>query len=378
MASESEETSINPFQVAEHKIRNAFDVIIQVVIQRRDQLLAHLFDISQEYQRKETMRKKQVKDLESLISQLNDITLKQNEVLKYQREQIQQTTDELQKYQQPTPSPFISVDTDELDSLLIQLEKFGSVADIAGPYNNKIQPMKKFHTTEKDQRFHGIALNGEKIYTSDWNNNSVYVFSMKGKLLDKFGNLSFPHSFAFYDEWVYISDWMMHGVSKYWLSNFKLICKSVQGELCLPRSIAVDITGEVYVVDADNDRIAVLNSKDLKCINGLGKGKIHSPRDVKVNKDRIIVLDENLTNNIHIFSKSGELLDSLIKSRGCTSFCIDNYNNYILSERSSHCIRIFSSEGMLLHKIHCTGPGRIAVTCMFEITCVCDGFICVY
>ena len=377
MASKSEEVLMNPFQLAENKIRNASDEMIKVIIKRRDQLLLQLFDISQEYIHEETTRKKQVNDLEKLISQLNDTTLQQNEILKYQKEQIQHTTDELQKYQQPTPVPFLSVDTDGLDSLLIQLETFGSVVDLARPYKNKIQPVKRFHSTEKNQLFHGIGLNGEKIYTSDWKNNSVYVFSMKGKLLEKFSDLSFPHSFAFYDKWVFISDWMMYSVSKLWLSNFKLICKSVKEELNLPQGITADTTGEILVADLDHNRIAVLSSTDLKCIRELGKGKIHNPLDVKVNNDKIIVLDHSPTDNIHILSKSGNLLTSFVKSRG-SSICIDKYNNFIVSEDYSHCIRIYSSEGVQIHEIHCDEPGRIAITCMFDIICTNQGSVCIY
>ena len=53
-----------------------------------------------------------------------------------------------------------------------------------------------------------------------------------------------------------------------------------------------DRTNNIYVCDRDNDRIQIL-TEELKYHSMLGIDLLRRPRDVKVTRDRVLVLDES-------------------------------------------------------------------------------------
>ena len=75
-----------------------------------------------------------------------------------------------------------------------------------------------------------------------------------------------------------------------------------------PSGLAVD-RNEVLVADCNNNNIAVLN---LEYLREIGKGFLKYPWDVKRYSNKIFVLDRNTSHNVHVFSKSADLLYSMI------------------------------------------------------------------
>ncbi|KAI6661919.1 Tripartite motif-containing protein 2 [Oopsacas minuta] len=374
----AQEIPMNSFEQAEHLIRSTFDKLIRIATERRDQLLVQLFDMKQDYLRKENTRKKQVADLEKMIRQFNETSIQENEIVKFQEEQMLQTRAEIQKYEKETPVPFPSFNTEGLDGLLEQLEKLGSIQDIDVPYRNKTEPIRRIGKpgSKKGELSYpqGLSLDGDKIYIVDAYNRRIQIFSTEGKFIQEFGKgeLDTPWGIALYKEWVFISDYgnLNSAIFKFSKINYKLI-KRVKGVVGIPHGLTTDTNGEVLVADYYNNRIAVFSS-DLEYIREIGKDKLIRPRDVKINNNNIFVADNNEINNIHIFSKSGDLLKSFIKLENGEELiflCFDLYNNIIISDFGGNSINIFTEDGQLIHKIKCNRPTGIIVNNNFDIIC---------
>ena len=383
------ELPINTFIEVEQLIRSTFDRIIGTATERRDQLLVQLNDMRLDYLNKEETRSKQVSDVKKLISQLMEASIQQNPIVKLQEDQIKNLEGQKKKFENPTQVPFPGISTEGLESLLEQLREFGTVEDIAGPYRERINPVRKFGKEGKKKgEFdspYGLALyRNESIYIADRDNSRIQIFSTAGKFLAEFGkeHLVRPHSIALYDKWVFVSDFILNFVFKFQITNNKFVCQSARGDLNVPLGITVDTNGEVLVADCDNNRIAVLNS-ELKLIREIGKRKLKFPRDVKIHNNNIFVTDNNKINNIHIFTKTGDIIRSFIKldkGNGVIYLCFDLNNNIIVSDYRSNSIQIFTIEGQLIHKIVCKSyPKGIAVDNNNNIICVWDdGVVYIY
>ena len=373
------ELPINAFTEAEKLIHSTFERLIGAATERRDQLLVQLNGMRLEYLNKEETRIKQVSDIQKLITQLTEISIQQNPIVKLQEEQVKNLGKQQRKYERPTPVPFPGVNTEGLESLLEQVRGFGTVEEVGRPYREKNNPVSKFgkRGNKKGELYDPIGLTlhrNESIYIADTVNNRIQIFSTAGKFVAEFGKeqLHWPHSIALNNEWVFVSDW--NAVFKFQIINNKFVCQSTKGELNFPHGITVDINGEVLVADYFNNRIAVLNS-ELKLVREIGKDKLVQPQDVKINKNNIFVADNNEINNVHIFTESGDSIRSFIKLDKGTSYiylCFDLYNNIIVSNYSSNSIQIYTINGELIHRIVCTDyPRGIAVDNNNNIICVC-------
>ncbi|KAI6656080.1 hypothetical protein LOD99_11335 [Oopsacas minuta] len=311
-----------------------------------------------------------------MIRHFNEISIQQNEVVKFQEEQMRQTRDEIQKYENEKLIPIPSLNTEGLDSLLKQMGKLGSFQDIAVLYRNKTKPIRKIggKGSKKGELYilRGLAIDGNKIYMADAKNNRIQIFSTEGKFIHEFGKgqLYSPYDIALHNEWVFVSDSGLSAVLKFSKTSFKYI-KNVMGGVSVPRGLTTDTNGEVLIADYSHNRIAVFSS-DLEYIREIGNGKLRYPHDVKINNSNIFVADNNEINNIHIFSKSGDILKSFIKlenGEGRIFMCFDLYNNIIISDYLGNSISIFRKDGQLIHKIKCNNPTGIDVNNNFDIIC---------
>ena len=299
------ELPINALIEVEQLIRSTFDRIIGAATERRDQLLVQLNDMKLNYLKKEGTRKKQFSELEKMIKQLREMNIEQNPIVKVKEEQIKNLQKELKKYENPTPVPVPGYSTEDLESLLEQLRRCGTVEELGGPYTAKINPVRKFGTNGKEKgEFDsplGLTLyKNESIYIADTWNNRIQIFSTAGKFVAEFGKeqLNRPYSIALNDKWVFVRIYSHNAVFKFQITNNEYVCQSARGELNYPNSITVDTNGKVLVAD-HNNRIAILNS-ELKLVREIGKGKLKNPRDVKINNNNLFVADDNEINNIHI------------------------------------------------------------------------------
>ena len=379
------------FIEVEQLIRSTFDRIIGTATERRDQLLLQLNDMRLEYLSKEATRKKQLPDIQKLISQLKETNIQQNPIVRLQEKQIESLEEEQKKYETPTPVPFPSFRREGLESLLEQLRGLGTFHDIGDTFRERINPIRQFGRAggNRGELRHpmGLALyRNSHFFIADTLNQRIQIFSTAGEFISEFGKelLSLPLSIALYDKWVFVGDFGFNwnAVLKFQITNNKFICHSASNVLSHPYGITVDTDGEVLVADYYYNRIAVLDL-ELKLVREIGKGILRSPRDVKINNNNIFVADNNKINNIHIFTKSGDNIRSFIKLDKGTEynhFCFDLNNNIIVSDFRSKSIQIFTIAGELIHKIVCKSkPTGIVVDNNNNIICVCnDGTVCIY
>ena len=139
-----------------------------------------------------------------------------------------------------------------------------------------------------------------------------------------------------------------------------------------------------------NDRVQIL-TEELKYHSMLGIGLFTKPRDVKVTRDRVLVLDES-DPCMFTFNSEHLLINRIItrgsgKQTNCSySFDIDRDYNIIMSDFRNHCVCVFNKEGEQIHKFGKEGQGigelyqpwgivldntgRIIVVCCKDTNCL--------
>ena len=232
-----------------------------------------------------------------------------------------------------------------------------------------------------------------KIYIADTLNNCVKVFDSTGKYLFKFGdnedegNMDRPLSVAIYGKRILISQ-DSHYLLNYQLSGkfISIIGKCGNGELefNLPVGLTIDgSNGNIYVSDCNNNRIQIL-SQDFRFISQFGKETLKYPRDVKLSKEYIFVLDKS-NPCLHLFNYNHILQKNVIsRGKGMQAInpfylFIDQTDNILISDYGSNSIHILNKESQLIHEISVSpNPmgvtvdkrGRVIVVCQSENNCL--------
>ena len=267
-------------------------------------------------------------------------------------------------------------------------------------YKSKVHPVvsvcKKGNGMEQLKDPFGVTFDNKtgNIYVADQSNHCVKVFDNSGKILFKFGDsdgegkMELPKGLVISGDRILIS----HGA--YYLGNpnqnilvydlngnfVSKIVKSGKGkiEFHFLRGLACnELNGDIYICDWNNNRIQIL-SEDFKFKSQFGADKLKHPRDVKLSKDYISILDES-NPCLHLYSYN-LVLQKRVISRGegmqvvnphC--FFIDNSNNSIISNYNSNSILIFNPEFELIHKINTTYPMGVVVDNQGRVIVVCQG-----
>ena len=113
--------------------------------------------------------------------------------------------------------------------------------------------------------------------------------------------------------------------------------------------------------DYDNHRIQIL-TKELKYHSTLGIDLLEGPREIKVTRDRALVLDDS-DPYMFVFNSNQVLTNTLI-TRGDGKqtdfpcyFDIDREYSIIMSDYYNHCVYVFNQEGEQIHKFGKEGQG---------------------
>ena len=366
----------NEFQlfdcVATH-IANTFDLLIGQLIARRDALLTALQVMKEDYISKETTRKGSITELEGLIRQMEEASIKVNTNFQIQQDAIDLYRRNIKQKQIPTkhPSPFFSCPT--LSQLEAQIAEFGDLKE-GVDYSLKKEPIMavgKVGTADNELSATGLVIDelNQLIYIADHDNSRIQVVSFAGNFLKRFGQgiLKSPHGIAVTEENVFVTDNTLHALLQFRKKDCKLMKRTGtegrgDGQLNYPNGLCIDSNGDMYVADGYNHRVSVF-SKELKFLNCLGTQQLKYPRDVKVTQDSVVVLDWS-SNCLHFFSRRGELLRSFLTQGedGLASsplfFCLDTAGNILVTEYNRHCIKIFSPSGQLIHTIGKERHGR--------------------
>ena len=234
------------------------------------------------------------------------------------------------------------------------------------------------------------------IYIADTSNNRVQVFSCNGDYLFMFSEkMSLPVGICILQNTVFVTQCSSHCVNMYELKGklMKSVGSNGKGEAQFNSPHGIDVSDRnhnIYVCDYHNNRVQIL-TEELKYHSMLGIDMFTHPRDIKVTRDRVLVLDGSVP-CMFIFNSEQLLINRIItRGRGkqtnnpC-SFDIDRDYNIVMSDYSNHCVYVFSKEGEQLHKFGKQGQGigefinpygivldntgRIIVVCWKDANCL--------
>ena len=212
-----------------------------------------------------------------------------------------------------------------------------------------------------------IHYKTDNIYITDRGNHRVQVFSCNGDYLFMFSRrMNGPVGICISQNKVFVTQHSGHCINMYELEG-KLI-KSVGSEgnrrAQFNAPLGLDISdrhNNIYVCDYYNHRIEIL-TKELKYHSMLGIGLLKYPRDVKVTRDRVLVLD--VSDPCMFVFNSDHVLTNRLITRGVgkqtnNPFCfdIDREYNIIMSDCYNHYVYVFNQEGEQIHKFGKEGQG---------------------
>ena len=205
------------------------------------------------------------------------------------------------------------------------------------------------------------------IYIADKDNHCVQVFSCNGDYLFMFSErMNGPVGICISQNKVLVAQVFGHCINMYELEG-KLI-KSVgsegNGEAQLKNPHGLDVSdrnNNIYVCDCLNHRIQIL-TEDLKYHSMLGIDLLNGPLDVKVTRDRVLVLAVS-SPCMFVFNSDHVLTNRVIttgfgkQANNPCCFDIDREYNIIMSDCDNDCVYIFNQEGEQLHKFGKRGQG---------------------
>ena len=381
-----------PEQIKESrkKIRDSFKRSHEALQVRENILLSRVNEIEKEYNNKTQKMNELVEALNKAILQCED-TLADNQLTDI-NQMLRTATDK--KIQELTADIDTSIEF-EWDNLFeTGIENLGSiqlngqtmisptsifpphVKPVVPDYKTKQLPTASCCKKSSKQKSPGELNNPRNlaihyktgnIYITDTNNHRVQVFSCNGDYLFMFSaKMKSPVGICISQNNVCVTQFDSHCINMYELEG-KLI-KSVgsegNGEAQFNHPFGLDIsdrTNNIYVCDYYNCRIQIL-TEELKYHSMIGIGLLRRPRDVKVTRDRVLVLAESdpcmfVFNSRHVLTN--RLITRGVGKQTNSPFCfdIDREYNIIMSDLGNHCVYVFNQEGEQIHKFGKEGQG---------------------
>ena len=410
-----------PEQIKESrkKIRDSFKRSHEALQVRENILLFHVDEIEKEYNSK-------TQEMNKLVEALNRATLQCEETLAANK--LTDVTEILRtvidnKIQELTADTDTSIEfewdnlfetgIEQLGSIKLNSQTMISPTSIFPPHVKPVVPdyktkqlptaycckkssVQKSPGELNSPRCLAIHYKTGNIYIADTKNHRVQVFSCNGDYLFMFSEkMNGPVGICISQNKVFVTVWNGNCINMYELEG-KLI-KSVgsegNGEAQFKHPYGLDVSdgnNNIYVCDRYNHRIQIL-TKELKYHSMLGIDLLKYPNDVKVTRDRVLVLAEN-DPCMFLFNSDHVLTNRLI-TRGVgkqtnfpSRFDIDREYNIIMSDYLNHCVYVFNQEGEQIHKFGKEGQvigefyhpcgialdntGHIIVVCRKNINCL--------
>ena len=262
-------------------------------------------------------------------------------------------------------------------------------------YRCKKSSDKKSPGELKYPRCMSIHYKSGNIYIADGDNQRVQVFSYNGDYLFMFNEkMNHPKGICVFQNTVFVTQ-HSHCVNMYELEGklMKSVGSNGNGEAQFNDPYGIDVSDRnhnIYVCDYSNNRVQIL-TEELKYHSMLGIGLFTNPRDIKVTRDRVLVLD--VSDPCMFIFNSEHLLINRIITRGSGkqtnnpySFDIDRDYNIMMSDYNNDCLYVFNKEGEQIHKFGKQGQGigefyspfgivldntgRIIVVCSKDTNCL--------
>ena len=410
-----------PEQIKESrmKIRDNFKRSHEALQVRENILLSRVDEIEREYNNKTEKINKLIESLAKNKS-LTSETLRDNELNETYKQicsvidtKIKQLTKDTNTSIDFKWDNLFDTDIELLGSIQLNSQTMISPTSIFPPHVKPVVPdykIKQLPTAycckkSSEQKSAGelnnpccIAIHYKtgNVYITELSNHRVQVFSCNGDYLFMFSEkMNLPIGICISQNTVFVTQFTSHCINMYELEG-KLI-KSVgsegNGEVQFkhPRDLDVsDRTNNIYVCDCDNHRVQIL-TEELKYHSMLGIDLLRNPCDVKVTRDRVLVLDES-DPCIFVFDSDHVLTNRLItrgvgkQTNNSRCFDMDREYNIIMSDFNNHCVYVFNQEGEQIHKFGKKGQGigefyqprgialdntgRIIVVCRKDTNCL--------
>ena len=391
MASAEVKTNfIEQIKETRKKIQDSFKRSHEALRVRENNLLSRVEEIETEFNKKTQEMNKLLEALNTvkLVSsdKLTDIPLNKtregvNKLIEDQITELSSQSDHAIKFEW---DPLFETDIEQLGSIKLNGESNTSLTRTFPPqvkpvipdYKTKHLPTAYSCKKPTDQKAPGELYSPRSlaihyitgnIYIADEYNHRVQVFSCNGDYLFMFSEkMNHPEGICISLNKVIVTQYSGHCMNVYELGG-KLV-KSVgsegsgEGQFKNPHGVDVsDRNNNIYMCDNGNNRVQIL-TEDLKFHSMLGIGVLKCPRDVKVPRDRVLVLDVS-DPCLFVFSSDHVLTNRLI-TRGNAKqtnspwcFDIDREYNIIMSDYYNHCVYVFSQEGEQIHKFGKQGQG---------------------
>ena len=295
----------------------------------------------------------------------------------FQQNLLEQTEAQINAIVIPTEPRMVSFECQSI-KVMDEISELGKLVErvVAIDYSCKIKPFLSVceigHAEEQLSSSHGLCVDSVSgnIYVADQLNNCIKVFNHLGEFKFKFGDtdnerrMSYPRGVAICGERIVITQNCLYGKPSLilvydkegnFLFNFGRNGKG-ESEFDFPSGLTYDETsGNTYICDCGNNCVKVLTN-DFTFKSQFGNFCLISPRDVKLSKEHIYVLD--MSNPcVHLFDYTHKLQTSVL-SRGpgmqiMDSFCfyLDNTNKLLVSDVDANVVMIFNQQFELVHKI---------------------------
>ena len=372
-------------RLVRENIKTKFVELIDCLKARENELLRELDNILASYlsYRGELEKVNENKTALERTKTFHQNELQTSRIKSFHENVLTQENTELKSIDTPIEPKMVTFECDsnkilaELNSLGKLVEKVRSGIDYKSKKLPLVSVCEKGNATNQLNYPYSVTVDNEagNIYIADAGNNCVKVFDSTGKYLFKFGDnedegeMDWPLSIAVCGDRILISQ-DNDCILNYTLNGkfISKIGKYGNGELefnC-PYGLTIDESnGNIYVSDYINNRIQIL-SQDFRFISQFGENTLKYPRDIKLSKEYIFVLDVS-NPCLHLFNCNHILQKSVI-SRGKGMqvinpyhFFIDQTDNILISDFGSNLIHIFEKEFQLIHKIS-VSPNPMGIT----------------
>ena len=381
-----------PKQIKESrkKIRDSFKRSHEALQVRENILLSRVDEIEKEYNSKtQEMNKllealnKEMKQCEENLSanKLTDVTKIVRTAINKKIQELIADTDTSIEFEWDN---IFETGIEQLGSIKLNIQTMISPTSIFPPhvkpvvpdYKTKQLPTAYFCKKSSKQKYPGelnypsslaIHYKTGNIYIADLGNHRVQVFSCNGEYLFMFNEkMNKPVGICISQNKVFVTQFSGHCINMYELEG-KLI-KSVgsegNGKAQFNHPLGLDVSdrnNNIYVCDCNNHRIQIL-TEELRYHSMLGIDLLKYPRDVKVTRDRILVL-ANDDPCMFVFNSDHVLTNRLItrgddeQTNDPCCFDIDKVYNIVMSDLNNHCVYIFNQKGEQIHKFGKKGQG---------------------
>ena len=204
------------------------------------------------------------------------------------------------------------------------------------------------------------------VYICDHGKNRVQVFRSSFQFLFQISErMHGPRHICFAVNKVYVTQDGSHCLNVYSVEGkfLQSVGKEGRNELEFDKPCGIEVSvlkNLIYVCDNMNDRIQCLN---LNLTFNSFILHIYGPRDIKLTQIEIVVLKAGY-HCICIFNYSHQFVREMIRCGEGTPltkplfFCLDQQNNILMTDYSSHGVAVFSMRGELIHKFGEEGENR--------------------